>query len=134
MIFKIDSFQGKYRFLSNFYIEPDDTHVEGEYQSEKTIIPSEKSKFDLVSPGLAKKLGRKVTLRKDWEVIKEKVMYDLVKRKFQDHNCLRKLLLETENAVLVEGNTWNDIFWGVCHGKGQNMLGKILMKVREELT
>ena len=42
-------------------------------------------------------------------------------------------LLETGNQELVEGNTWGDIFWGVCNGKGQNWLGKILMMVRDEI-
>ena len=43
-------------------------------------------------------------------------------------------LLATGKATLVEGNSWGDTFWGVCRGKGKNMLGKILMRVRKRLA
>jgi len=58
-------------------------------------------------------------------------MLDLVRKKFENP-LLRAMLLATEDAVLVEGNTWNDTFWGVCRGRGENWLGRILMQVREE--
>lgn len=72
-------------------------------------------------------------IREDWEEIKFRVMYDLVWQKF--HNCeeLRQKLLATAEAELVEGNTWNDTYWGICDGIGENNLGKILMRVRNSI-
>ena len=90
-----------------------------------------------MSPGEAKSAGRRLKLRTDWEKVKDQVMEDLVRKKFSDRGLARGLL-ETEDAELIEGNTWNDQTWGMVKdsdGKwhGQNRLGKILMKVREEL-
>jgi predicted NAD-dependent protein-ADP-ribosyltransferase YbiA (DUF1768 family) len=58
----------------------------------------------------------------------------MVRLKFSTHQELRERLLATGEAELIEGNTWNDTFWGVCKGEGQNWLGKILMEVRKELA
>jgi ribA/ribD-fused uncharacterized protein len=71
-------------------------------------------------------------MRDDWNDIKIDVMRDLLQEKFSDDD-LRELLLATGDAELIEGNTWNDYFWGVCLGEGQNWLGKLLMEVRKEL-
>jgi predicted NAD-dependent protein-ADP-ribosyltransferase YbiA (DUF1768 family) len=60
-------------------------------------------------------------------------MYNLVKQKFTNNNKLKGQLLATGDAKIVEGNTWGDVFWGVCNGVGENHLGEILMKVLEEL-
>ena len=83
-------------------------------------------------PGKAKRLGRKVTLRPDWEQIKTYTMLLLLRIKFSDENLATKLL-ETGEQKLIEGNSWGDCFWGVCDGVGENHLGKLLMQVREEL-
>lgn len=58
-------------------------------------------------------------------------MRTLVREKFRNP-LLRAMLLATEDVELVEGNSWNDTFWGVCKGVGLNWLGQILMKVRDE--
>lgn len=84
------------------------------------------------TPAIAKKLGRKVELRKDWESIKLDVMYELLCDKF-DIPELQQLLLDTGDAKLIEGNHWQDCFYGVCDGKGLNHLGKILMRIRSEI-
>ena len=60
-------------------------------------------------------------------------MYDICFKKFSQSEELKKKLLDTGDQELIEGNYWNDTFWGVCEGKGQNHLGKILMQIREEL-
>jgi N-glycosidase YbiA len=136
---KITEFQGQYRFLSNFW--PAIVQYEGQvypsvehaYQAAKTT--SLVQRMDILrafSPGEAKRLGRRVTIRPNWEHIKTEIMYQLVKTKFQEP-ILRSKLLATGNAELIEGNRWNDRFWGICKGTGQNHLGKILMQVRQEL-
>jgi ribA/ribD-fused uncharacterized protein len=86
-------------------------------------------------PSIAAKLGRDRSkpLRKDWESIKNNVMKKAVKAKFTQHITLKNLLLSTKNAKLVE-HTVNDSYWGDGgDGSGKNMLGKILMEIREEI-
>jgi ribA/ribD-fused uncharacterized protein len=85
-------------------------------------------------PSQAKHLGRHVALRKDWEDIKEKVMYDICLNKFTTHPDLLGALLDTGDAILIEGNTWGDREWGQVDSAGKNKLGKILMRIRGELA
>ena len=132
----ITSFKGSYRYLSNFYIEPDGTHVEGEYQTEKCKDSSERILFEGLLPAEAKKFGRTVELRPDWEEIKLTVMRGLVLRKFKDHPVLAEKLVKTGGVEIVEGNYWGDKFWGKVfggQGEGQNWLGRILMETRDKL-
>jgi ribA/ribD-fused uncharacterized protein len=135
----IIAFQGAYRFLSNFWpcrVKWGTEYyrsVEHAYQAAKTGSPIEQTRVqDCVTAGDAKRMGRKVTLRPDWDLDKLAVMLDLVRQKFQDPMLQRQLLF-TGNAELIEGNYWHDTFWGVCNGEGENHLGKILMQVRNEL-
>lgn len=138
----IDSFDGEFRFLSNFYYPcwmqisgikyPT---VEHAYQACKTMDKEHRQYIaDLTRPGDAKKEGRQVVLRDDWESIKLALMYDLVQIKFNKYPGLGDKLLATGNRPLVEGNWWRDFYWGVCNGKGENNLGQILMRVRKELA
>lgn len=88
------------------------------------------------SPMIAARLGRdrKKKLRKDWESVKDNIMYDAVLAKFTQYEGLKKLLLSTGDAKLIE-HTTNDSYWGDGgHGRGRNMLGIILMRVRDELN
>ncbi|MBD3226909.1 MAG: DUF1768 domain-containing protein [Candidatus Lokiarchaeota archaeon] len=136
----INRFKGKYRFLSNFYpceIEYNGikyTTLEHAYQASKTLNNESRKKIaEKKTPALAKKMGRRVPLRKNWEEIKLKIMEKLVRIKFSTHPDLKSKLLDTGDAELIEGNNWGDNYWGVYNGKGENHLGKILMKIREEL-
>lgn len=140
-VYKIESFAADYAFLSNFY--PVVLHFDGltyptvehAFQAQKTFDKSERLKIaQCGSPGRSKQLGRKVQLRQDWESVKVEIMTELVRLKFQSDEDLKSRLLETGDAQLIEGNTWNDRFWGVCGGHGKNWLGRILMRVREELA
>ncbi|HKQ50267.1 MAG TPA: NADAR family protein [Phycisphaerae bacterium] len=136
----ISSFFGEYRFLSNFWpavVEYENitfSSVEHAYQAAKTLDMAERRRIAaIVEPGDAKRAGRALRLRPDWEQVKIGVMEDCVRYKFTHHADLREKLLATGDAELIEGNTWGDRFWGVCDGQGENHLGKILMKVRAEL-
>lgn len=136
---KIDSFNGEYYFLSNYYHSPivfEGIHyptVEHAFQAAKTLNNNKRLEIARMrTPGDAKKAGRTVSLRPDWEKIKFDVMKKCVTSKFEDYN-LRNKLLATGDAELIEGNWWNDTTWGVCNGVGQNHLGKILMEVRDEI-
>ena len=135
----ITRFRHKYAFLSNFYpvsIELDGevyAAVEDAFQAAKTLDPTERRFIQLCqTPGDAKRCGRQVTLRADWNDIKVSVMHDLLRKKFKNP-ALRKLLLDTGDAILIEGNTHGDVFWGQVNGQGENHLGKLLMEVRAEI-
>lgn len=147
----IAKFDGDNFFLSNFYSSPitfsygDDglTFQTGEaaFQAAKVRSmvsedPAEKLAYvksleAAPTPKEAKGLGRRVKIDLDhWETIKVKCMREVVFQKFQQNPELRVKLMETGHAMLVEGNTWGDKFWGRCEGKGFNILGAILMEVR----
>lgn len=136
---KIESFQGEYRFLSNFwhvYVRYDGElypTVEHAYQAAKTLNPEFRKAIAYATTGEAKRMGRQVPMRPDWDSIKIDVMRDLLRQKFTEEPELRELLLATGDAELIEGNTWGDYFWGVCNGEGQNNLGKLLMEIRDGL-
>jgi len=88
-----------------------------------------------ISPMKAAELGRsrKFKIKRNWDKTKENVMYEAVYAKFTQHNNLKKLLLKTNDAILIE-HTENDSYWGDGgDGKGKNKLGMILMKVRQHI-
>ena len=135
----INRFDGKYFFLSNFSASP--------FRIDYVLFPTMEHYFQAnkadnqndylhiayaTTPGEAKRLGRKIQLRPDWEKIKDNVMLTGLRKKFADPE-LRSLLLATGDEELIEGNYWGDTYWGVCNGVGQNKLGKLLMQVREEI-
>lgn len=151
----INRFEGRFRFLSNFYpckIE----HKGIKYPSvEHFYVAMKVTEMQLLdgtyytaadfremisrisNPGDAKKIGSRVKIRKDWDEKKLDVMNWAVRQKFKDEN-LAELLLSTGDQELIEGTWWHDKFWGICictkcANKGENNLGKILMQVREEL-
>lgn len=134
-------FEGTNRYLSNFWpciieyeglVYPSTEHA---YQAAKTIDMQLRLHIaGLDTPGKAKSAGKKLLLRPDWDEVKLQVMYDVVLDKFMRHPNLAYLLLDTGRHLLVEGNTWNDTFWGECRGKGANHLGKILMRIRREIA
>lgn len=136
----INSFRGKYFFLSNFYSVPivydgiSYQNNEAAFQAQKTISKESRRSFQHLNPSQAKAKGRRVQLRNDWEEVKDNIMYEIVKTKFIQHSELRKRLIDTGCSFLEEGNTWGDKYWGTVNSIGKNKLGKILMKVRDELA
>jgi len=127
--------------LSNFSPAPvdyDDTTyptVEHAYQAAKTLDMAQREKIlNAKTPAMAKRYGKKVTLREDWDQIKMQVMRDLLDQKFACMTAEAEMLKETGTTPLVEGNWWGDEFWGVCKGVGENHLGKILMEIRDYLN
>lgn len=150
----IDSFTGRYRFLSNFYpstirIPNSDWEyptVEHYFQAHKTPKHSEAHKrIQLAtSPSQAKRLGKHLKIRLDWDEVKVGVMLAGLNYKFKHHLDLQELLLDTEDSILIEGNDWGDTFWGCIQPSestpphdqswvGLNMLGTLLMHVRQTL-
>jgi len=136
----IDSFKGEYRWLSNFW--PCSVEHEGEvypsvenaYQAAKSDDFVTREQFLFMSPSDAKKEGRKLKIQENWDDLKFQIMFQLVRSKFLNNESLASKLTETGDAVLIEGNTWGDTFWGQCNGQGRNELGVILMMIRDELS
>lgn len=134
-------FKGSNLWLSNFYLAgvfyggmlyPT---AENAYQAAKSLDDKVRETFMDVIPGVAKRMGRRVELRPDWEDKKLEIMKEIVTLKFTQNPDLKQKLLATGDTPLFEGNTWGDTFWGIdlTSKSGQNHLGKILMEVRSEL-
>jgi ribA/ribD-fused uncharacterized protein len=136
-------FQSPYRWLSNFWpcsVELDGVtfpSVEHAYQAAK-FPPGDPARLVIQkqSSGTAKRLGMNAPLRATWDTEKLSVMENLLRQKFAPDTELAQMLINTGEAKLQEGNSWNDTFWGVDirTGLGQNMLGKLLMQIRGDLT
>ena len=146
MLDSAKAFEGDYAFLSNFYFcvikfdgkdWPTSEHL---FQALKTRDKDQQEKIrNCITPGQAKKLGRIVDLREDWDSIKDNVMRLVLRMKFNQNPFLKTKLLETGNEILIEKNYWHDNYWGVCccdkcslKKLRQNILGFLLMSLREE--
>jgi len=135
----INSFSGRYRFLSNFYRSPIEYEgiryptIEHFYQAQKSLsVEVRRQVAEQPTPGGVKRYGRTIYLRPGWESIKESIMLLGLRLKFTD-TPLARLLLNTGETALIEGNDWGDTYWGVYRGEGLNRLGELLMQVRQEL-
>ena len=155
----ITKFDEQYEFLSNFYncnVKYDGIyypHTESAFQAQKTLDIHIREEFAraMITPGQAKRAGKgrpfkslsgeelRIELRPDWEKVKNSIMYEIVRAKFEQNLGLREKLLATGDAQLIEGNYWHDNYWGQCscsrciNTVGFNQLGKTLMRVRAEL-
>jgi ribA/ribD-fused uncharacterized protein len=107
------------------------------FQAQKFAGTEHEEELRLVdSPMVVARMGRsrQRPLRRDWETVKDDIMREALRAKFTQHEDLKKILLETGDAILVE-HTANDNYWGDGgDGSGRNMLGKLLMELREELV
>jgi len=133
----VKGFFGDYRYLSNFHLAevwyegilyPSTEHA---YQAAKSIDINIRNEFLSETCNGAKNKGRKIEVRENWDTIKYDVMFTVIYDKFYRHPELRQQLLLTGNKYLEETNHWKDVYWGVCDGVGKNILGKILMSVRD---
>lgn len=141
----ITRFAGDHFYLSNFYparVELDGMEypsVEHAYQAAKTLdLEIRRAVQRCAAPAEAKAIGSGLDLRPGWETLKITVMEALLLQKFAQPD-LRRLLLATGNAPLIEGNDWGDRIWGCTRSDdgdwiGENRLGRLLMMVRERLV
>lgn len=153
----INDFHGNYWFLSNFY---QSMHLrarlygfdstEAFFQACKLEDHAKREPFRKMKPYDAKQAGKKVELRPNWDGdrkgymgLKVDVMLLALQRKFTEGTGLANKLIATGDAYLEEGNKYHDVYWGRCYGgcnrgehepEGNNILGKLLMWVRDELT
>ena len=135
----INEFNGEYAFLSNMYLAKftwqgiEYKSVEHAYQANKAKTVEERLHIaSLDSSKDTKRYAKTMDVRPDFHEEKEEIMLTLLFCKFHQNPDLLEKLLNTGTQELVEGNRWNDKFWGVClkTNKGKNALGKALMKVR----
>lgn len=132
-------FRNEYRFLSNMYPSPirlrfgaaiyEFTCAEAAFQACKNTALI--GKFTGIDGKTAKRLGRNVSLRDDWEKVKLRCMEVIVREKFHQNTELMEKLKNIPGCI-QEDNTWNDTYWGVYKGAGENHLGKILMRIRDD--
>lgn len=113
---------------------------EAAWQAQKTLDPAQRIQFQSLGPSEAKKLGRRVNLRPDWEEVKYGLMVDVCYAKFSQHYDIKQTLLSTGDEEIIENTTgWHDNIWGNCDCPkcitkvGRNLLGKALMEVRDKL-
>lgn len=135
---EIDLFREKYEFLSNFFpvrIMFDGLefyNAEAAYQAAKCKNPEDRLRFTELYGNQAKKLGRRIPMREDWDEVKIAVMREVLLAKFTQNPMLAKYLLETGDKPLLEGNRHKDFFWGIDYKtrEGENHLGRLLMELR----
>ncbi|MEP5054564.1 MAG: NADAR domain-containing protein [Qipengyuania citrea] len=132
------------KFLSTTWSEVSDKHIEfinkkledtGESVT-RADLPHIFSKQSM-SPGASKKvanfLRRLNYVRSDWDDVKVPIMIDLLVQKFSTSEYYN-VLKGTGEKYLIEGNTWDDTFWGECNGRGRNFLGRSLMCLRSHTS
>lgn len=135
----INDFRKQYFFLSNFYERPltyggiNYQNSEAAFQAQKALDIETRKAFAEMKPDEAKRRGKTVPLRDDWEAVKMQIMYEVCLAKFSQNPDLAERLIATGDEHLEEGNTWGDTTWGTVNGIGENKLGKVLMRIRSEL-
>ncbi len=135
----ISEFRNQYYFLSNFYeclVSYNGItyrNAEAAFQAQKTLDNDIRKQFEAMSASEAKKQGRRISLREDWEDVKVDIMRDIVLAKFEQNPELSDKLIKTDGMCLIEGNNWGDRTWGMVGNEGMNLLGNILMETRETL-
>lgn len=130
---EVRGFFGGYRWLSNFWITP--VHYEGQiypssenaYQAAKCKHESDREQFVICAPGKAKRLGRKIEIRDDWDAVKHDTMSLILISKFNNNPELKRKLIGLYDYYIEETNNWGDTYWGVCNGVGENKLGLLMM-------
>lgn len=142
-VIKFYSTRGDHGCFSNFSKHPVKIYgetwrtSEAAYQSRK--FESEalwRQILNAKTPGEAAKIGRDRSnpMKKNWDNIKTEVMYEVLQAKFAQHSRLKKILMDTQDAILIEDSPV-DYFWGCgSDGSGKNMLGRLLMRLRKELA
>ena len=132
----ISNFKNEYYFLSNLFEVPVEyggktfRTAESAFQAQKDA--SRADEFMRLKGSDARSLGEKVEPRQDWDQVRVQIMREVVECKFKQNRWLMQKLMNTGKAQLVQESDWNDTFWGVYKGKGENMLGKILMEIRDK--
>ncbi len=136
---KILFYGGGWNCFSNFsahQVEYDGTlwpTSEHAFQAAKTLNEDEKNKIKLArSPQEALLLGRSVMLRSDWESVKVDILESILRAKYTQHLAIQEKLFQSQGKELIEASPV-DSFWGIGPGgTGENMCGKLWMKIREE--
>lgn len=138
---KIVGFNGEYEFLSNsynckIYDEKDEltySNIESALIAQKSTDYGTRRKFTRLNAMKARKKESSIPDNYEWEDNKDKIMYSFIVDKFKKGSSLADKLIKTGNKILINAVSYPDEYYGVHYGKGENKLGKMLMKRREEL-
>lgn len=134
--------KGKKEGLSNFSLHPVYIEKFGHFPTSEAAFQAYKNPNNneyilkqqkSLSPFISKKLAKKCNIREDWDIVKNNIMYNIIRNKFKQNKIIQYKLLNTGLRKIVKIDK-NDHYWG--NGKtnnGFNMLGNILIKVRNEL-
>ena len=107
--------------------------AEAAYQAQKMTSPKEQEKMSALGLEAVRKRGQKISPRPDWEKVKVQIMYEIQLAKFSQSPHLKEKLLSTVGKILVDTDYDHGLYWAEIRGEGENNLGKILMRVREDL-
>lgn len=144
----ITKFEGQYACFSNYYMcnmvfeELPYRCSESCYQSLKYAKQKSRNIYRTMAPSTAHLRGQKIKpLRPKWDEVKDDLMYKVVFEKFYQNKNIQEILLSTGDEEIINENDYHDNYWGICscekcraeNIEGQNKLGKILMKVREDI-
>ena len=116
------------------------TSIENAYQANKSLDETVRYYISTLSPYDAKKEGRKIKLRPDWDSVKDEVMFYFLRQKWADQSFWKNTLMNTHPHELIEWNVWHDNYWGHCvcsncsNKEHLNTLGKMLMFIRQRLV
>jgi ribA/ribD-fused uncharacterized protein len=141
---RIDSFTGYFEFLHNNFLTP--VYFEGflypsvthaYHAARSSDENTRKAILNADSFHTVAKIARRIEDPQNWQMERTKIMERLVRDKFRRSKELQEKLKATENRELImsyEDETSGNLFWGMVKEKGQNQLGRILMKVREDIN
>lgn len=135
----IDGFRGEYEYLANTYnsdITYDGmtyTNAEAAYWAQRVKDKRARNKYSRLSGNKARAKAMQAIPIEDWETTKNDIMMNILRVKFNKNSELGKKLIATNDAKIINTNTYRDDYYGVYMNKGKNILGKMLMKIRDEI-
>ena len=134
----VNSFTKDYQFLSNSYNSPVEiggivyTNAESAFWAQRVKDSRARNKFARLSGNKARAKAIQAEPVEDWDTNINQYMEQVLRSKFKDPK-MKNLLLKTKGMKLINTNTYRDDYWGVYMGKGKNILGRLLMKIRDEV-
>ena len=135
----INDFRGEYYFLNGLYNSPIEYNglnfvcSESAFFAQKFDNSDVRELFTKLDGIDACKEEEKWKPRDGWEELETAVMYNVTWCKFTQNEKLKRMLLDTEDAFLIDVNDYGDEKWGIYNGKGDNRRGFILMNIRSRL-
>lgn len=135
---KITHFVDEYDFLANTFNHPfvfdglKFSTAEAAFYAQRVRDVKARRKYTRLNPNQARSKALQAIPIDEWDSRKLSIMEKVLRAKFSDPE-LKKKLLDTGDASLINTNSYRDDYWGIYMGKGKNKLGVLLEKIRDEL-